>query len=682
MKRLLLTVPLFFLLASSAFAITAQEEQLIVRNALAVLGQTSLELPDTIPVKRICGTAAIMEAKLRFNELSLSAQAALRPLLSARPLLQKIYDTPSGHFRIHYDTTGSDAVRNAAIRNGQGIPVWVDTLAMVLDSIWVKEVTQMGFRAPVGDSFYTPNGGDGRLDVYLENLGLGLGLTFPDSAGGVLGNRATAFIILDNDYNTFPYNNPLYGIGPSGAMRVTTAHEFFHAVQFAYNVFGFEVVSGNGMYYWQEATATWMEDQMYNEINDYSQYLLYWFRAPELSFRSFSSDFFNPDPNVQNKVFRPYALGIYGHYLSKRFPNPSYGYSVVRRVWERMATVSGFNLFAAIDFALASEGSNFLSSLQEFYRWNYFVGPKVPINAPDTLYGSEAAIWPTFEVYDRVDTTDVYPTRFPKPYAPCQPCPPSAIAFFCAPCSTIAGSPCLTDCAPICPFVPFQLFSSFACINDVEDLGASYLTLQNVNRSSAIIFDLIADSRSRVPWFAAGGGYDLPNRTLDFLGSDRTDPSGQINELIFDDIGNYTEVVVTIVNDTLLPAGSARRSSTYAYSATDSSVPPGFTRILDPRPNPFRTGITEKVFFPVDLDSLAGDWEISITIFSPAGEIVFTEEKSFRGGVTYKTKLGWNGENESGVQVASGIYFCKVIMKEIGKSRKVEKVLKIALIRQ
>lgn len=688
MKRLFYAAALFFWLTASVFAITAQEEQLIVENVRAVLGQTALELPDTIPVKRICGTPTLMEAKQRFSELSPQAQRALSPALFARPVLQKSYDHPSGRFRIHYDTTGSGAVRNALIdANLNGVPDWVDTLGFVLDSIWNKEVIQMGFRAPVRDSFYAPNGGDARFDVYLDELGGAiLGYTAPDSAGGVLGNRATAFMVLDNDYAGIPgYTDP---DGPRRAIRVTAAHEFFHAIQFAYTVYGAEAVGGDVKPYWYEASAVWMEDQVYNEINDYLQYLPFWFDAPELSFRSFSQDFgFDP-----YRAFRPYAMGIYGLYLSKRFPNPPYGapvppggHTVVRKIWENMASVTGFNLFSAIDNALAPVGSNFISSLQEFYRWNYFVGGKVPLNAPDTLYGAEAAAWPTFELYDQVDSTSNYPTQHPEVFIPCNQCHPNVIKFFCAPCFVnTVGFPCSTKCPPSCRFVPYQptSISVINCVNDLEDLGASYLNLQNPGGGSFIEFALVSDTARPAPWFASAVGYNTGSRTYTFLGNQATDPQGRIPEVFFSDFGNYTEIVMMVTNSELLPADSARQNSAYAYSANvDSSAPPGITQIVEARPNPFRTQIDPYVRFPIELDSLSGTWDISLMVFSTSGEIVYQKSYELQGGFPYSETVNWAGRNGSNEPVASGVYFCKIIMKEKGTSRKVEKVSKIALIR-
>lgn len=695
MKRLLSTTVLFFLLAASAFAITAQEEQQIVDQTLAAFGKAPFELPDTISVHRLCGTSIIMDARERFNELSPASQTRLQGILATRPSLPQFFDVPllggqSGPgFKVHYAVTGPDSVRNASIDlrgfgspSPNGVPDWVDTVGLILDSIWIREVDQMGFRPPLSDGS-CPAGDGPRFDVYLQDIGgLYLGYTDNDGSGCYQQNRATAFIGLDNDYAGLSgYPEP---DGPRQVLRVTAAHEFFHAIQFAYNAFGAEVAAGTGPY-WYEATAVWMEEQVYSEINDYIQYLPFWFRKPELSFRTFSSNTNDPD-----RVLHPYALGIYGIYLSKRFPS----YPVVRRVWESMATVSGFNLFQALDSTLGFAGfmpgaaypQRFLASLQEFYRWNYFVGAKVPLNAPDTLYGNEAAVWPTFELFDQVDSTSNYPTQHPEVFVPCNSCHPNVIRFFCAPCFTnTAGSICSTKCPPSCRFVPFQPTSInvIDCVNDIEDLGVSYLNLQNPGGGSFMEFALVSDTGRPAPWVASAAGYNTGSRTYTFLSSHATDPSGQIPEVFFPDFGNYTEVVVMVMNNELLTSGAARQSSAYAYSANvDSSAPPGVTGVLYGRPNPFRPEIDGYVKFPVDLDSLSGTWDITLFVFSPAGEVVYKKDYELQGGFPYTKTVNWAGKNGSNEPVASGVYFCKIIMEEKGTSRKVEKVSKVALIRQ
>ena len=48
-------------------------------------------------------------------------------------------------------------------------------------------------------------------------------------------------------------------------MRVTAAHEFFHAVQFGYDYF--EDV------WLMEASSAWVEDEIFDDIDDNRQYL-------------------------------------------------------------------------------------------------------------------------------------------------------------------------------------------------------------------------------------------------------------------------------------------------------------------------------------------------------------------------------------------------------------------------
>lgn len=699
MKRLLLSVGILLggVVVAPVWGMTEKEEQQLVGQTLAVFGKAPFALPESANVHRLCGTALVMNVKQRINEFSPAAQALLRPLLWTRPNLPDSFDVPLfpeqvsvsfPGFRIHYAVTGTDSVRNASVDlHGfgspapNGVPDWVDTVGLVLDSVWLREVYQLGFRGPVSDGFY-PAGDGPRFDVYLQNLGVSyLGVTYPDSAGGVLGNRSTAFMILHSTFNIPPYS-----IEPEGAekvLRVTAAHEFHHACQFAYNAFGAENVPGVGdSPYWYEASAVWMEDQVYNEINDYLQYLPFWFRAPEISFRTFSQN-----PSDLDRYLHPYALGIYGHYLSKRFPS----YPVVRRIWERMATVSPFDLFHSIDGALADAGymsgaiypQRFLASLEEFYQWNYFVGRQSPINV--TFYSPEDTIWPTFDILGAVDSTIAYPTR--SLVFPCTDCSEQLLAFFhSTACTRDLGPPCLINC-PSSAMVPYRKQSSGICVDSIEDLSATYLVLSNPGSGSFVDFSLQSDTTRPAPFLAAAAGYNQPNRTYNFLTSQATDGSGRIPELFFSDFGRYTGVIVSVVNTELLPLNSARQRSAYAFFANvDNSAPPGVTRIKDGRPNPFRPRFDQYVKFPIDLDSLSGLWKITLLVYSAAGELVCQKEYEEVGGHTYSQTVGWYGrsrhDNAGDQPVASGVYFCKIVMQENGKSQKVEKVSKIALIRQ
>ena len=58
-------------------------------------------------------------------------------------------------------------------------------------------------------------------------------------------------------------------------IKVTAAHEYYHAVQFGYD--GWEKP------WLLESSATWMEEEIFDEINDCYQYMEDWFKYPHRS---------------------------------------------------------------------------------------------------------------------------------------------------------------------------------------------------------------------------------------------------------------------------------------------------------------------------------------------------------------------------------------------------------------
>ena len=74
-------------------------------------------------------------------------------------------------------------------------------------------------------------------------------------------------MVIASDYNDFfdlpPNQDPDGSV--AGAIRVTVAHEFFHAIQYGYTNWDDQ--------WWEENTAVWMEDEVFDQINDYLHYL-------------------------------------------------------------------------------------------------------------------------------------------------------------------------------------------------------------------------------------------------------------------------------------------------------------------------------------------------------------------------------------------------------------------------
>lgn len=136
------------------------------------------------------------------------------------------------------------------------------------DGVYAKLVALMG-RPPRSDAALDPeyNGGDGRYDVYLLPQGSDcFGWTQPASPGffqGVFNDSTrTSFIVMDvwtiavnhGGYGTALYNRKL---------RSNIAHEFMHAIQFAFDLDG-----PRSEYWWLgDATATWAEHYMFPSEN-------------------------------------------------------------------------------------------------------------------------------------------------------------------------------------------------------------------------------------------------------------------------------------------------------------------------------------------------------------------------------------------------------------------------------
>ena len=160
------------------------------------------------------------------------------------------YDTPQGHVRVHYvaDPADRDSPALASTRVG-GVPDWIVEVGEAAEQAWARE-TALGFPPPPpDDGDGAERGGDGRYDLYVCDLAshdLGeLAATVADPAGS-----GFSYIVVDNDYAPAEVA-PLTTTG-AAQLRVSVAHELFHAIQFG---------EGRGLLpvWLAEATAVWME---------------------------------------------------------------------------------------------------------------------------------------------------------------------------------------------------------------------------------------------------------------------------------------------------------------------------------------------------------------------------------------------------------------------------------------
>jgi len=299
--------------------------------------------PDLLPADRQieppkaarCGTALLMEAMSHWDRLQPSTRAKLTTLFQ-RPSNQRSYTSPTGHFMIHYDLTGSDAV-DTSDSNGDGIPDYVELVAESFDHARDREVNELGYLPP-------PDDGDGVYDIHIQQLGLQgvYGLAWSDQSQ----ITSDSYIQIDNNFT-----DNIYATRGSDGVQVTAAHEYFHAIQFAY----FTPFSAA---WWQELTATWMEDVIYDDINDYYQYQMFFFQDPETSLDD------SPFAGLQ-----PFAASVFAHHLEQ-----VYGRDLIRATWESLGTREP-SVYDITDIEVALPGG-FSSVLPRFAVWNYLTGTR------------------------------------------------------------------------------------------------------------------------------------------------------------------------------------------------------------------------------------------------------------------------------------------------------------------
>jgi len=343
----------------------------------AIRGEVpSTQLDLGVPIK--CGTPEMVSA---FNILRHRHDVELAEAVE-RPSLQFAF--PSQHFVIHYDTTGVNSIYD-------GIPDYVNRMAEIFEHVWSVEIDSMGYSPPPADN---ANGGDGRLDIYAVNLGFGFfGFTYPESIS--TGHTAFSYIVVENDFA----ESPTYVNRPLDGLSVTAAHEFFHTVQFGYDAFEFENWQdsdpSNDKPWWLEASSTWMEDMVYDDINDYQGYLEYFYNYLWMSLTTFEA-YGDLPPRIH-----PYASCVWPMFITEKYDDAG----VVREIWERCGDIEGYNVLPATNAALISRGSNLDDAFLEFSIWNFHTGAF----ADTAHYFSEGNMFPAISATALVPNLDSAP---------------------------------------------------------------------------------------------------------------------------------------------------------------------------------------------------------------------------------------------------------------------------------
>ncbi|MGB5105528.1 MAG: MXAN_6640 family putative metalloprotease [Candidatus Zixiibacteriota bacterium] len=292
-----------------------------------------------------CATEILLEVRNSLSSFSADNQTLFREIM-ARPTRSFSYNSPGGNFKIWYNTTGTHAVPTADTAPANGIPDYVEWIGNYSDSSYRAEITNLGHLAPPSDG---AAGGDARYDIYTEEMGY-YGYTQPEVGGPNPWNDASSYISVHRNFIGFPANDDPEG-DQKGAAKVTVAHEYYHAVQFAYDV------SEN--VWFMEAASTWMEDQVYDPVNDNYNYCSEWFTGPDLSLHSTTG-------------LHLYAAFIWPVYLVQ-----TNGAAIMPQIWNELINTSPYPAFTT---ALATYGKTLNPQFAKFTSWNFVTGSRADLS--------------------------------------------------------------------------------------------------------------------------------------------------------------------------------------------------------------------------------------------------------------------------------------------------------------
>ena len=315
-----------------------------------------------------------------------SKEAALRPTDTGSGLMWRYQPSDvvessgvdAGAFKVHFTRAGINAVPTGDT-DDSGVPDFVEQVAAAYEEVGGLYRGALGYRRPLGDGTIPDNGGDARFDVYLVD--------FARAADGAFrvdqcptGDRCLGYVVQENDFAGYGYPSAVV------ATRILGSHEYFHAVQAAYDNSQNVIIS--------EGTAVWATERFDPTTRDFENFIGGYLSRPD---RSIDSPPPGPVPDFA------YGSAIFFKFLTERHDD-----ALLRKLWEHLEDGQGDPAEPAdqanptwviqLDALLKREyQSTFAAEFAQFARWNLYLG-----SAADS-----AQAWDDASAYPQVTMTSV-----------------------------------------------------------------------------------------------------------------------------------------------------------------------------------------------------------------------------------------------------------------------------------
>jgi hypothetical protein len=270
------------------------------------------------------------------------------------------YEESFDEKNIYFSSDNFRVIVGIEYQNDEEIENLASKLLNYAQTTWQKEIIDLGFKKP-------RNSDTKKIDIYIGNK-------------KAYNSNTQQYETISSGYagwaTSYTDNTPYFLINPTisdNLLKVTISHEFFHTIQYAY--FDETQIADDKWFkniWWLEATATLMEDEVYDDINDYTNYLSAFFNYSYKSIEIYDGS-------------HEYSTVIFAKYIKEK-----YGLNIIKESLSIIETSDDDGFFEILDDLLQKYyQSSMQLALNEFANWVLYKDE----------YFEEGSLYPSITTY-------------------------------------------------------------------------------------------------------------------------------------------------------------------------------------------------------------------------------------------------------------------------------------------